>query len=261
MKKHFLSILTIAGFAGLILAACSKKDIPGTQSNNATLQVYLTDDPGDYDSVVVDVRDVRINYSSADTGWQSLDSVGIARYDLLRLANGRDTLLGETALRSGRIQQIRLLLGDNNYVVVDGQRHALETPSAQQSGLKLNINQEINDGIAYKLLMDFDAGRSIHRTGNGRYMLKPVIRATLQSTGGSLRGLVLPDTLQTKVYAIQGVDTVAGTVTTAGAWQIRGLSAGAYSIAFVPTNTNYAPKTENVTVVANRADTVRTIQF
>lgn len=50
----------------------------------------------------------------------------------------------------------------------------LETPSAQQSALKLNIHQPIQEGMLYKLLLDFDVAKSIHKTGNGRCVLKPL---------------------------------------------------------------------------------------
>ena len=112
--------------------------------------------------------------------------------------------------------------------------------------------------------MDFDAGRSIHKTGNGKYMLKPVIRTTLEALGGSIRGYVLPNSFITNVYAIQGPDTVAGTATANGAYTIRGLNAGSYNLSFVPSDTSYNNQSKsgisvsvnNVTVV----DTVRLLQ-
>ena len=122
----------------------------------------LTDDPANYDEVIIDVRDVKINYST-DTanGWKSLSQVNAKPYDILRLVNDKDTILGQTDLDSGRIEQIRLILGPNNYVKVNGQTYTLETPSAQQSGLKINLHQDVSAGLLYKLLLDFDAARSI----------------------------------------------------------------------------------------------------
>ena len=70
-------------------------------------------------------------------------------------------------------------------------------------------------------------------------MLKPVIRATMQAQGGSVKGYVLPNTFNTSVFAIQGVDTVAGTITSDGSYSIKGLSAGTYTLAFAPSDTTY----------------------
>ncbi len=44
----------------------------------------------------------------------------------------------------------------------------MKTPSAQQSGLKLNVHEEFLQGVAYEYIIDFDAARSIVKTGNGQ---------------------------------------------------------------------------------------------
>ncbi|RYY39425.1 MAG: DUF4382 domain-containing protein [Chitinophagaceae bacterium] len=262
MLKTALTSLAVASLTSFLFVSCSKSENSATGAGSGRLEVYLTDAPGNFDSVFVDVQDVRVNYGSdSASGWQSLAGGARGPVNLLQLVNGNDTLLGASSLTAGRLQQIRLVLGSNNSVVVDGQRYNLETPSAQQSGLKLNIHQDVAEGVTYRLVLDFDAGRSIVRTGNGRYMLKPVIRTTLQAVGGGLRGFVTPDSIRTAVYAIQGTDTVAGTFTSAGAWWLGGLSAGSYSLSFVPADStipvqnrsNINVTTSGVTVV----DTVR----
>jgi hypothetical protein len=53
---------------------------------------------------------------------------------------------------------------------------SIEYPSAEQSGLKLQVNQTLQEGIMYHVLLDFDANKSIVKLGNGGYKLKPVIR-------------------------------------------------------------------------------------
>lgn len=254
-----LSILTLSL---TLFYACSKHE-SSSENSKAHLQVYLTDDPASYDQVVIDVQDIKINYSN-DTanGWQSLSQVNTGSYDILKLANDHDTILGKTDLNSGRIEQIRLILGPNNYVTIGGQNYPLETPSAQQSGLKLNIHQDVTAGVLYKLLLDFDAARSIVKTGNGKYILKPVIRTTLQSIGGSIKGYVLPNTFNTSVFAIQGTDTVAGTTTSNGGYLIKGLSAGSYTVSFAPGDTTYKPQTKTgVTVTNNTVTTVDTVHL
>jgi hypothetical protein len=176
------------------------------------------------------------------------------------LVNDNDTLLGDAELNAGRIEQIRLILGPNNYVKVDGQTIPLQTPSAQQSGLKLNIHQDVNAGVTYKLLLDFDAARSIVKTGNNKYILKPVIRTSLQSIGGSLRGFVLPDSVNTAVFAIQGTDTIAGTYTSNGSYMIKGLDAGTYTLGFAPADTTYKSQNKTgITITTNTVTTVDTV--
>lgn len=234
-----LPFLLLISFS-LLLFACSKKD--ASSSGKARMQVFLTDGPGDYQAVYIDVQDIKINYSSsADNGWQSLPNVHTGEYDLLKLTNDNDTLLADAELNTGRVEQIRLILGTENYVQLKGQtnRIKLETPSAQQSGLKLNIHQDVTAGVLYKLLLDFDVAKSIHQTGNGKYMLKPTIRTIMDAIGGSIKGYVRPITFQTSVLAIQGPDTIASTYTDNGNYLIKGLSAGSYDLHFLPTDATY----------------------
>jgi hypothetical protein len=256
--RNAFALLSLLIAVAIFATSCTKND--QNASNKARFQVYLTDDPGNYEQVVIDVQDIKINYSSdTASGWQSLGAVRTGSYDVLKLVNDRDTLLADAEINTGKIQQIRLVLGPNNYVKIGGQNYPLETPSAQQSGLKLNIHQDVNEGILYKLIMDFDASRSIVKTGNGKYILKPVIRTTLQAMGGTIKGFVKPDSVITAVYAIQGTDT-AGTYTSNGSYMIRGLAAGSYTLSFVPTDTTFRNATRTgINVTTNNVTVVDTV--
>lgn len=235
----YLSSLLLA-FSIVLFSACKKNN---NSDGNARLKVFLTDDPGDYEAVYIDVKDVQINVTGDTTnGWQSLSGVNAAAYDLLKLVNDNDTLLADANIPSGRLHQMRLILGTENYVKIQGTTELikLETPSAQQSGLKLNIQQDIQDGILYTITLDFDVSKSIVKTGNKKYILKPTIRTILNAVGGSIKGVVMPKTFQSAVYAVQGIDTVASTFTdTNGGYLIRGLSAGTYDVFYKPTDVLY----------------------
>jgi hypothetical protein len=259
MKTIIFKLFIATTIIALTFISCSKLDRNSSSSDQSRLQVFLTDDPGPYQAVLIDVKDVQINYSNDSTGsWQSLANVKQGQYDLLTLVNDKDTMLADADIKSGTIEQIRLVLGTENFVKINGELIKLETPSAQQSGLKLNIHQGVVQGILYKVMLDFDASKSIHKTGNGKYMLKPVIRTTLEAQGGSISGFVLPDTVKTEVLAIQGPDTIASTFTGSnGGYLIRALAAGTYSLSFLPNDTTFKNEiksgisvtTGNVTVV------------
>jgi hypothetical protein len=128
--------------------------------------------------------------------------------------------------------------------------------------LKLKISQEVNVGITYKLLMDIDAFRSIVRTGNSKYHLKPVIRTNLEAVGGSLKGFVLPNSFVSAVYALNGTDTVAGTYSIAGAYMLKGLPAGTYTVAFAPNDRSYKQERKTgITVSVNNVTTLDTLRL
>jgi hypothetical protein len=261
MRTRVLICAVILSFISVSVFIACKKNNGGDGSGR--LKVYLTDDPGDYEAVYIDVKDVQINVSGDTTnGWQSLSGVNAAAYDLLKLVNDDDTLLADAFIPSGRLHQLRLILGTENYVKVQGTNELikLETPSAQQSGLKLNIQQDIQDGILYTITLDFDVSKSIVRTGNNKYMLKPTIRTILNAVGGSVKGVVIPKTFQSAVYAIQGVDTVASTYTdNTGGYLIRGLTAGTYDVFYRPTDILYKDSLrKNISVQFNTVTKVDT---
>ena len=236
----------IAGFLLLSVfwLACSNVD------QTARLNVRLTDAPGDYEEVNIDIQSVEIHSSGGNqnSGWVSLD-VESGTYNILELTNGLDTLLATAELPAGKISQIRLVLGNNNSVKINGVINSLSTPSAQQSGLKLNLNAELTEGITYNITLDFDAARSIVKKGNGSYSLKPVIRALEAATSGAIKGTVIPLDATPAVFAIAGTDTIATAYTDeAGKFILRSIPAGTYKVSFVP-KTGYTPLLkENVSV-------------
>jgi hypothetical protein len=243
IKKILFVALVSALFAG-VFGCDSDSD------KNARLEVWLTDAPGDYKEVNVEVIGVEVHTEGGEqnSGWKNLDVEG-GVINLLDLTNGIDTLLGAIEIPAGKISQVRLKLGDDNTIKVGGETFELNTPSGQQSGLKLQVHTELKEGITYKILLDFDVARSVVTTGSGAYSLKPVIRTITEAQDGAIRGAVDPVASTPAVYAIAGTDTVGTTFTDdSGKFLIRGLAAGTYKVVFVP-NSDYSVTTkENVAV-------------
>ncbi|MFV0606358.1 MAG: DUF4382 domain-containing protein [Niabella sp.] len=208
----------------ILLSSCAKNENSSQQGNTATVQLVLTDAPANYDAVLIHIKEVRINVGnteadgvpegSAKGQWISypLSNNFNNPVNLLDLRNGDYMYMGDPiALPPGKISQIRLILADEgNAVVIGNTPYELKTPSAQQSGLKINFHQTLSaDGI-YKIWLDFDAARSIVAKGNGGYNLKPVIKAFAESTSfGAIKGVVLPEEAGATVYLMQGNDTLA----------------------------------------------------
>jgi len=236
--------------------SCSDKD-----GASARLEVRLTDAPGDYQQVNIDVQDVQVNSTTDEGGWTSLD-VKKGVYDILKLTNGLDTLLCEGQLPAGKISQVRLILGNNNSLKINDQLIALTTPSAQQSGLKLQVKAELQEGVTYKLLLDFDAARSIVKAGaSGKYILKPVIRTILEAESGAIKGLISPVLSYPAVYALSGTDTVGTTFAdhVTGKYLIKGLKAGTYKVTFEPKTGYQSTSREGVIVLNGNVSDMGTI--
>src|SRR5690606_34309217 len=227
-----LFILTI-GFFG-----CDDDDNSNTQGTSS-ISVKLMDDPGDYEHVYVDVVDVMVKINDAsddESGWQSLDAINPGVYDLLELTGGVNVLLADDyEVPSGTLNQIRLILGEDNTIIIDGETFPLTTPSAQQSGLKIQVNEALLPNIAYTFLLDFDVDESIVNAGNsGNIILKPVIRATVEATTGTISGNVLPLDTLIEVSASNGTDTISAYTDVDGNFLLVGLSPGIYTVTITP---------------------------
>lgn len=232
MKTLFKFLTAIAVIFSF--AACSDDDDNGTSTEGTSrVMVNLTDAPGDYDNVYVDVQDVRVTYSD-DESEVSVGEIDAGVYDLLELTGGVSVLLADEEIPSGHISQIRLILGGDNSVVVDGETHELQTPSAQQSGLKINVNQQLEADIVYDFMLDFDVEESIVVQGNGGYLLKPVLRASLASETGSISGTVLPIGFQALVTADNGSETISAYTNENGEFVLHGVPEGTYTVKVEP---------------------------
>lgn len=241
-----ITTLIIATLFLIISCDISDDSNTGTDSETGTLRVYLTDAPADYEEVWIDIEEVRIHPNendeteNDDEGWITVSDNPV-RVNLLDLTNGKFEVLGETELEAGQYSQIRLILGEDNEIVKDGVTHLLDTPSAQQSGLKMNINADIEGDQVYTLLLDFDASRSIVEAGNsGKYLLKPVLRTIELANTGAIEGTIEPAEALPWVYAIADEDTVAGTKAEGdGDFRLIGLLTGTYELAIEPGEGDY----------------------
>ena len=157
----------------LTVASCSKKDT----GSNYTVNIRLTDNPFNAEEVNVDVRSVQLrkdDVAGEEDGWHSIDTDDRI-YNLLDLQNDVNVLLATGPYPYDRIHEIRLLLGDNNSIKIGGIVYPLTVPSGSSSGFKIKIDKPLTQPVT-NIIIDFDAALSVHETGNGKYMLRPVLR-------------------------------------------------------------------------------------
>lgn len=213
----------------LVLAACGGSDEPA----NGTMRLSMTDTPAcGYDHIYVTVLGAKVHRSAtavdSDTGWYNFTVPGLPkRIDLLALNNGVLEELGQTPLPAGSYTQLRLLLAANgnqapyaNAVVVSGsagvpaEERMLTTPSAQQSGLKLNVNLVVASNQLADFVLDFNACKSVVVAGNsGKVLLKPVMAVFPRvSTGMAVDGYVGNWTARTAVSLQLNGSVVRSTV-------------------------------------------------
>ncbi len=258
MKRILVGVL--ASGIILVLGGCQEM-ATDTGSGPGRMVVRLMDSPAGYDAINIYVDSVRVHYESGDTisNWYTISRMP-AVYDLLALSQGRDTVIADGLIPAGYYSQMRLYIGSGSNIVVGGVPQPLVIPSGSQSGLKLNIQATVVSGVKYELKLDFDAARSIVVTGNGRYMLKPVIKVISTAISGSLSGVVLPDTTNPTVWAISGTDTSSTFTDTTGYFRFPYLAPAVYLLHIVPADTTFRDTTlANIAVLAAQNTNVGTI--
>ena len=237
-----LSVAMVA----LSLSSCSTDDSK-TTDGTTPVTIKITDAPAYYDHIFLDIDHIEV---ITEGGRQVID-VDIEPFDILHYREGDYLILAEHDVPSGRLQEVRLVLDDDNYIVVDGVRQDLKTPSGQTSGVKIKVQDDLIPHVAYTLALDFDASKSIHKTGNGsgKYMLKPVIRAIPVAVSGALTGEISPISAMPHVFAIQGTDTLGTLAGPTGKFYFPGVMQGTYKLLIEPTNDNFKEKTINDVVI------------
>lgn len=228
-KSAVRKIFMYAAFFSTLVVftpACKKDN-----TDKAHLTIRMTDAPANYGAVMVDIQGVEITGTG---GANVLLNTNKGIYNLLNFTNGLDTLIASGDIDAGSISQIRLILGENNTVVVNNVNYHLATPSAEQSGLKLQVHQTFVAGVAYNILLDFDASQSIVLQGNGEYKLKPVIRTINAAISGSIKGRISPFSLGTNITATSNGIVYSTVANYNGYFTIAGLPAGLYDITVTP---------------------------
>jgi len=245
MTMRTKSLAVVATSLALLLSACGGGG--GGSADSGSLRLALTDAPAcGYDHVNVTVQKVRVHQSSTaadgDAGWSEVVLAPAKRVDLLTLSNGVLAELGQTALPAGHYTQLRLVLAGNdaatplaNSVVLTGasRETALSTPSAQQSGLKMNVDLTVSANQMADFVLDFNACKSVVSNGaSGNHILKPVVTVVPRMVSG-VAGFADATIANTTVSLQQaGVVVKASAPDSTGKFLLQPVAAGTYDLVF-----------------------------
>jgi len=284
-KLLLLPVLAIA--MALFFYACQKElsfDGANIPAGKTKLSVFLTDGPYDFQKVLVDIQRIEVkidtcrrNHDDDHDGpgndddhdsvnrhceiWDTLD-IHPGVYDLLQLRNGTDTLLASGFLLQGKIERIKITLGNNDSVMVDSVMHQLHLID-NRNYLFVNIGREHLDSISsnnFQLFLDFNLYKSI-RLINDEYWLKPVLKPFGKHSSGEIEGKIRPVYSFGTIKAYNATDTAFARPWDEGEFKIRGLKEGTYSL-FVDGINGYKDTTiNNIIVTRGRETKLGTIQL
>ena len=271
MKKTHSTLPLILLFIGFAISftACDKSDVPKTD----TFQLFLTDGPGDFQKVNIDIQKVEIkvdndsmhkhedrfgaNDNDNDDHLKNKDEFGQwidlkftpGIIDVLSLRNGVETKLGEAQIAKGTVRKVRITLGSNNSVVKDSvtYRLGLINPTNNYLYVKLfNEHKQKASSNSTKAWIDFDIAKSIVEV-NGAFFLKPVLRPFCEINFAAAQGKVLPGGIKATISFSDGAGFNAIALPApSGEFKIRGLKEGNYTITYAADG--YITQTKTATV-------------
>src|SRR5436190_491487 len=113
MKLALISLFAIG------MAGCDKDNDNGMSTVNANMKSMPA---SNYQAVKVEVTEIQIHNDA--TGWQVID-VPDQIYDLQLLQNNASVALGSITMQTGTVTQVRMVLGDENSIMVNGVSYPL----------------------------------------------------------------------------------------------------------------------------------------
>jgi len=179
---------TIACAMALAATMVACGDSATGPTGTSRLTVLLKDTPfADAKSMLVTFSEVSVH--KADGEWVTVPFSGDASSrtcDLKKLTSAQD-VLGTGPLAPARYTMVRLVVSSAalyfenaaagpacapTIAAPAGRTGAVEIPSGE---VRLNRPFEVTADTGTTMLLDFDGDRSVRETGNGRFMLTPVI--------------------------------------------------------------------------------------
>lgn len=240
----------------LIFSACTKTGID--TSAGGKVSVFLTDGPGEFDEVFIDIQKVEVKIDTnsiykddddrcdddddRDDDQRRKDEYGEwvninftpAIIDVLSLRNGVETKLGEANILTGTVRKIRITLGTQNRVVKNGVSNPLELKNDNKNFLYVKLydkhRQRMSDSTSVSVWVDFDVANSIYEK-NGKFYLKPVLRPFNNKNFGVVEGEVLPLAAKAVVRITNGAGfNGVALPDREGEFKLRGLESGTYTV-------------------------------
>jgi hypothetical protein len=245
----------------LIFQACTDSE---EADQPARLKITLVDSPADYEAVNIDIREVSLKTTGTDenNGWIKLNGFKPGVYDILEFTGGHELILADMDFPAGKITQLQLKIGPDNSVVIRGYTSYLLNANNAASGLLMNLDIDLQPGKNHDFTLDFDASRSVTGLGNtGQLVLKPVLRLFSEQMTGSVKGKVLPASVNVLINVIQGSQIVASSYATKdlSTFLIPGIDEGSYRVSFISRDNYEQLFIDNIQVLNGKITDMGTI--
>ncbi|WP_373520721.1 DUF4382 domain-containing protein [Aquiflexum sp.] len=257
IKQLFIVLLLILNFG------CS-----GTEERSTALvNVFLVGTPGFFEEVGIEILGVEVKVTGT-RGQDNAEAVYLPNLqankqaNLSTLVHTGQYLIGRGEFLAGAITELKLDLGDDNYLILRGDRLVPRFVDASAEKPVMSVSIPLDGGISHDVFIDFNTLESILLTGGsqGEFILAPDFRTFTSLNTGEIAGVIRPQgqnpqRQKSLILAIQGLDTLASTTQNMqGNFLLRGLT-GEVTVFIYPFSNEFLPDTIRNVIVEPRQRT------
>lgn len=242
MNKIWIPFLLVL-FSAFIWS-CKEFD----NSPKALVNVLLIDAPAQWDSVIVEIQGVELEFvpNGREGEIQKIFlpyEPGDKQVDISQLVGGTALPVARSEMGLGQITGITLRLGPGNSLYQNDNRYPLDLPGGNTDYFQ-SLRIDLEQGISYDLIVDFDLEKSLQVTNPNPLTLdfNPTISAYPGIGRGDLSGSISPTDFRPVIFAIQENDSVSTHTNTSGNFLFR-LDPGIYTVYIDPKDSRYHPDT------------------
>jgi hypothetical protein len=171
-------------------SAANQRDVPPPVGNaSLTLKLTNTSPRANYGAVNIEIIGAVVHYSDKKLGITGYATLNLKPriYNLMDLINNQVTIATDASLPAAKIDQVRLVFGIHNSVVIASMVSRLEFPLHVHDPIanyaNVATNTSLVNGQDMTVLLDFDAIRSVNAEGEmeGHVVTKPATDGSVQS--------------------------------------------------------------------------------
>lgn len=224
----------------LIILSCKEFD----DSPKALVNILLIDAPAQWDSVIVEIQGVDLEFvPNGREGevqriflpYEPADKL----IDISQLVGGTSLPVARSEMQLGVITGMTLRLGPENALYLNEDRYGLALPEGKTDYF-LPISVDLEQGISYDLIIDFDLEKSIQVTDPDPLTLdfNPILSAFSGIGRGDLTGTTSPTSLRPVIFAVNEDESVSTHTNSSGNFLFR-LEPGSYDVFIDPKDSRY----------------------
>lgn len=140
------------------------------QISDTSISIKILSSSALYEGVFLEIKDIQVQTKPDEqdpSSWVSLSSPNIGVHDFSNMSNGSELIFVEDLnIPARHIYRLKLILGDENAMIVDNILVAIETPDPVNKESINIVDKSLDMNKAYEFTMFFELDASIQLNGH-----------------------------------------------------------------------------------------------